>query len=72
MTAQIHLVCEKKRFLCFFHLFFQKNLGVKKNYRIVISHCYSGLVSGYSRGLQIWSPRMLAQILFVLEKWRFL
>ena len=32
---------------------------------------YSGVLSGYIQGLQIWRPSMTAQILLFFEIWRF-
>ena len=60
-------------FLCFyFYFFFFKKLRYKKTNRTWISQPYSGLLSEYSHGLQIWSPILTAQILLVFENWRFL
>ena len=69
MAAQILLVLEKwcfyKKFLVFF---FSKILDNKKINRTSISQPYSGVLSGYNQGLQIWSHGMTAQFLLVFEK----
>ena len=55
-----------------FHLFFQENLDVKKINRTSIAQPYSGVLSGYLQGLQIWRLSMTAQIHLIFEKLRFL
>ena len=72
MTAQILYFFAIWRFYVFFLVFFFKKLRYKKTNRTWISQPYSGLLSGYSQGLQIWSPILTAQILLVFENWRFL
>ena len=59
-------------FIFFFLVFFFKKLRYKKTNRTWISQPYSGLLSEYSQGLQIWRPSMTAQIFLVFEKFRFL
>ena len=63
-------------FFIFFHNFKKKNLDVKKTWiqktRTSISQPYSGVLSGYIQYLQIWRSIVIAQILLVFEKLRFL